>query len=76
MKSKPTMTMMMACGKIDQTSTMFPTCLCFAIRSVCESRIQCDQMDRLFFNIGPFIMMIISPTAQKIAKVGYKLCPN
>ena len=34
---------------------------------------QCDQMAKLFFNIGPFITMKICPKAQQFPKDGLKL---
>ena len=35
---------------------------------------QCDQMTRLFFNMGPFITMEISPKAYQFTKDCIKFC--
>ena len=35
---------------------------------------QCDQMDRLLFNIGPFITMEICPKVYQFTKDVIKFC--
>ena len=43
---------------------------------VCVCSRQCDQMDRLFFNIWPFATMKISPKMSQIYQSRLSILPN
>ena len=42
--------------------------------SVIAENTQCDQMARLFFDIGPYITMEIRPKAYQFTEDGIKFC--